>query len=213
MFDNLLINYPDDIEARAHHWLEILATSRASGEEIKPLYRYALDRVLQEVLAIDPDHVGALHYRIHTWDYSHNLDYLCYIQEQLGTYQAALVGASQLASAPPSQAISPFLDFSNLTTVRVLVKFEKWEQILQNETLINNRGLIDGVLLAYARSHALLGLGRFEEAEEQIKQFEAKAGIFKLPQEIGKLISRFSGNSTQICTYPDPFLLDSLACH
>jgi hypothetical protein len=68
LYDNLLINYPEDIEARALYWLELPDTimDREDLEEI-PM-RYAFDRVLQEVLAADPDHVGALHYRVHNWD-------------------------------------------------------------------------------------------------------------------------------------------------
>ncbi len=35
-----------------------------------------------------------------TWNFAHNRNYLCYIQEQLGMRQAALQGARDLLSAP-----------------------------------------------------------------------------------------------------------------
>ena len=174
LFDKLLINYPDDIEARALYWLETLKMSYEPGDSHENPIRYAMDRVLQEVLATDPNHVGALHYRVHNWDgeeghyalesclhlskvapncghlqhmpghvlssiglwqeaaiamdsatrvekeymqrrmvlpednwdYMHNLDYLCYIQEQLGMYEAAFIGANQMLHSPPSYEVS-----------------------------------------------------------------------------------------------------------
>ena len=272
LFDNLLINYPDDIEARALYWLETLKMSYEPGDDHENPIRYAMDRVLQEVLATDPNHVGALHYRVHNWDgeeghyaletclhlskvapncghlqhmpghvlssiglwheaaiamdsatrvekdymrrrmvlpednwdYMHNLDYLCYIQEQLGMYEAAFVGANQLLHSPPSYKASAIVDFANLPMIRLLVKFEKWEEILQNEQLLNNQGMLDEALLAYAQAQALIGLQRFDEAEKQIERFEAKIGILNLPNVLGKFMSKFSGKNNQPATNDGP---------
>ncbi len=259
LFDNLLINYPDDIEARALYWLEISTLDRMYGEGDESTIRYAMDRVLQEVLAKDPNHVGALHYRVHNWDgeeghyaretclhlskiapncghlqhmpghvlssiglwheaaiamdsatriekaymrrrmvlpednwdYVHNLDYLCYAQEQLGLFDAAFVGATQIQNSPPNYAQSPIVDFANLPMLRLLIKFEKWEEILQNEKLVNDRGFFDEPLVACAKAHALIGMGRLQDAEKQIECFEARVGIFSLPKLLGNLISKF----------------------
>jgi peroxiredoxin len=56
--ETLILKYPDDIEAKA---LLALATL---GES-----RYGTELVIREVLARQPDHPGAHHYRIHNWDY------------------------------------------------------------------------------------------------------------------------------------------------
>ena len=56
--ETLVLKYPDDIEAKC------LLGMLALGHD-----RYAADLVLREVLARQPDHPGAHHYRIHNWDY------------------------------------------------------------------------------------------------------------------------------------------------
>ncbi len=57
--EKLLIQYPDDIEAKALYGLTNLGGPT----------RLANDRILKEVLAKDPLHPGAHHYRIHNWNY------------------------------------------------------------------------------------------------------------------------------------------------
>ena len=268
-FDRLLMDFPDDIEAQALYWLEAGLGGR--GEGSRP--RYAMEAVLDRVLAKHPNHVGALHYRIHNWDgkegkyciescmklpdlapdcghllhmpghvlsgiglwheaaiamdratrvekaymerrmvmpadnwdYLHNLDYLCYIQEQLGMPSVAILGAKQLLLAPPkaprqapkkspkkkaggpggaSGASAGGIDeaafISALGTramARALVKFERWQDIL------------DGKLLAWAPNHpmtkfaqgytkcrALIGLGKIDEARATLKTLKADKG-------------------------------------
>lgn len=78
-----------------------------------------------------------------TWNYSHNRNYLCYIQEQLGRGELAIRGALDLVNSPRDPihfadeypAIDPLL--------RALIKFEKWDLILDGETIppISNSGL------------------------------------------------------------------------
>jgi peroxiredoxin/tetratricopeptide (TPR) repeat protein len=57
--EKLLIEFPDDIEAKALYGLTNLGGPT----------RLANDRILREVLAKAPDHPGAHHYRIHNWNY------------------------------------------------------------------------------------------------------------------------------------------------
>jgi peroxiredoxin len=57
--ERLCITYPDDIEAKA-----FLANERLASKD-----KLAIDALLQQVLAVDPNHPGALHYRIHLWDH------------------------------------------------------------------------------------------------------------------------------------------------
>ena len=56
--ERICLKYPDDVEARAILALETMWSSS----------RYSSELVLQQVLAQDPLHPGANHYRIHLWE-------------------------------------------------------------------------------------------------------------------------------------------------
>jgi len=58
ILETLCLKYPDDMEARAY-----LALAMMGGD------RYGTELVIREVLAKQPMHPGANHYRIHNWDY------------------------------------------------------------------------------------------------------------------------------------------------
>src|SRR5579872_7221492 len=56
--ETLCVKYPDDMEARAWLALDTMGDSR-----------YGAELMIREILAKQPDHPGAHHYRIHNWDY------------------------------------------------------------------------------------------------------------------------------------------------
>jgi peroxiredoxin len=56
--ETICVKYPDDMEARAQLALAGLGDNR-----------YGTEMVIREILAKQPDHPGAHHYRIHNWDY------------------------------------------------------------------------------------------------------------------------------------------------
>lgn len=58
LLETLCVKYPDDMEARAMLALETM------GDD-----RYGAELMVREILAKQPDHPGAHHYRIHNWDY------------------------------------------------------------------------------------------------------------------------------------------------
>jgi hypothetical protein len=58
VLETLCVKYPDDMEARA-----LLALNTMGGS------RYGAELMIREILAKQPDHPGAHHYRIHNWDY------------------------------------------------------------------------------------------------------------------------------------------------
>lgn len=58
MLERICLKYPDDVEAKSLLALESMRTGNRYGNEL----------VLQQILAADPKHPGAHHYRIHTWD-------------------------------------------------------------------------------------------------------------------------------------------------
>jgi peroxiredoxin/tetratricopeptide (TPR) repeat protein len=56
--ETLCVKYPDDMEARA------LLAEATMGDS-----RYGAELIIREILAREPNHPGAHHYRIHNWDY------------------------------------------------------------------------------------------------------------------------------------------------
>jgi len=108
-----------------------------------------------------------------TWNYSHNRDYLCYIQEQLGMANAAIAGGRELLRGPdePSGNEPNFSEWKVSTLARSLVKFEKWDEILKLES---NKWPKDMPLRPYTMALAYIGLGRLDEAEKQLVELKKK---------------------------------------
>ena len=70
-----------------------------------------------------------------TWNYAHNRNYLCYIQEQLGMADAALQGARDLLAGPRDPERNKDNGYGTfeegmIALVRGLLKFERWDDVL-----------------------------------------------------------------------------------
>lgn len=251
-FDRLLLNYPKDVEAKCLYWVEVppIVDPKVQLQTIP--YRYALESVLQDALKLDPNHVGAIHYRIHNWDsseshfvvdscerlcdlapgsghmqhmpghvfaelgrwheaatamdtatriekdymhrrmilpaqnwdYFHNLSYLCYTQEQLGLVEAAKFGAEQLLRGPSDVEEGHFRALQKVPMLRVLVKYEKWQELLDDEKTRldwDENNPIEQFFRHYARSYALLGTGEIDQATTAIEK--ARDAFDTLTQE------------------------------
>jgi len=110
-----------------------------------------------------------------TWNYSHNRNYLCYIQEQLGMAEASLRGARDLLSAPrdPAEPYDAAHSEGIIAMCRALVKFERWDNILRP-------GLIpwresdesDNLIRAAVETLALAGTGKLEEARDRLAELK-----------------------------------------
>lgn len=235
----LVLKYPDDIEARSLLALFSIAPGHALGTEL----------LIQQVLAKAPDHPGAHHYRIHNWDgaspeqglpsclrygpvapnighanhmpghnytkmglwheaarsmdsatrvelrymnqqlalpfetwnYAHNRNYLCYIQEQLGMVDAALQGARDLLAAPRDPEANKDNDYGAfeqgmVALVRGLLKFERWDDILStsNSVAIPWRDTPgDKQLRAFAETFAQLGKGDLTKARVRLQDLKS----------------------------------------
>lgn len=230
--ETLCVKYPDDLEAKA------LLAYFDMGES-----RFATEAVIREILARNPDHPGAHHYRIHNWNYheaeqalescrkygelapssghaqhmpghvystvgmwheaaismdaatrvekrnmrermtfpynhwnyGHNRAYLCYIQEQLGMASAALEGSRQLMDSPLDPDFNADGFFSSYSqgiraTIRTLVKFERWNDLLKPETVNYRDTFHDKMLKAYAHARARLGEGEVDKAEKLLEE-------------------------------------------
>ncbi len=234
----LALKYPDDIEAKALFALFSINPSHALSTEL----------VIQQVLAKEPDHPGAHHYRIHNWDaavpeqglpscirygevapnvghadhmpghnytkmglwheaarsmdtatrvelrymnqqlalpfetwnFAHNRNYLCYIQEQLGMAEAALQGARDLIAAPRDPEGNKdnnygAADQGMIALVRTLLKFERWDDVLttSNSVAIPWRDLPnDKDLRALAETLAYTGKGDTFKARVRLQDLK-----------------------------------------
>ncbi len=226
----IVLEYPEDVEARALLVLANLASKERLGNEA----------IIRDILEEDPDHPGAHHYRVHVWDgkegrmalescerygriasqsghanhmpghvysgigmwhegaiwmdratrvekrymesrmtlpfhnwnYSHNRDYLSFIQEQLGMPSLSIDGARQLLKAPLDPDYNPACGFYTIrrqgmeALVRGLVKFERWDEILEEGSIPWTDCSDDDLLRTYAETLAHLGNGDLEEAIE-----------------------------------------------
>lgn len=122
----------------------------------------------------------------HNWNYSHNRNYLSFIQEQLGLPTMALDGARQLLAAPldpkynRADARDSVYHEGIRALLRGLVKFERWEAILAKDMIPWRDGLADRASRAYCESLAHLGLGDIEKAIDRL------AALRKLIGELDK---------------------------
>ncbi|HLK69567.1 MAG TPA: redoxin domain-containing protein [Bryobacteraceae bacterium] len=230
LLETLCVKYPDDMEARA------LLALNTMGDD-----RYGAELMIREILAKQPDHPGAHHYRIHNWDYhepeqaldsarrygeivpdighalhmpghifsivgmwneaaismdsatrrekqemkerltfpfnnwnyGHNLNYLCYIREQLGMAESAIAGARQLIDAPldpqgNDEATGSSHSYGIAALARALVKFERWDDLLKEGTIPWRDIFADKVNRAYFETRAWLGKGDPVHAEKSL---------------------------------------------
>lgn len=235
--EKIALAYPDDVEAKA-----MVALYSFYGP-----HRLGNSLLIDEVLKVEPDHPGAHHYKIHTWDgpegaqalqscevygkvapyighanhmpghiysgigmwhegaiwmdsatrvekrymaermifpfnhwnYAHNRNYLSYIQEQLGLAERALDGAMQLLAAPldpkyndPKSASFTIFNQGMIAAIRGLVKFERWDAILDGETLPWRERLLDEAWRGYCECLAHLGKGDVPAAVQDLIAFK-----------------------------------------
>jgi peroxiredoxin/cytochrome c-type biogenesis protein CcmH/NrfG len=107
-----------------------------------------------------------------TWNWAHNRNYLSYIQEQLGMYDAAITGARQLMAVPFDPKYNPEKRHNRQGTIALLraqIRYERWKDILDDNNIEWGDELIDKILKAHAQGLAHIGLGQIPEAEKDIR--------------------------------------------
>ncbi|HRF59064.1 MAG TPA: redoxin domain-containing protein [Fimbriimonadaceae bacterium] len=114
-----------------------------------------------------------------TWNYAHNRDYLCYIQEQLGRGNDSIRGAKDLIAAPQDPEVNPAdTEWTQFPLMRALVKFERWGEILDGKTLRPMQGPEMNAMRTAAEVIALLETGKRPEARERNRLLESQlAGL------------------------------------
>ncbi|MDQ2987187.1 MAG: redoxin domain-containing protein [Armatimonadota bacterium] len=117
-----------------------------------------------------------------SWNYSHNRNYLCYIQEQLGMAEASIQGAKDLINAPTDpdgdNANNAGLSEGLMALVRAYLKFERWEDILKPGQVAWGKSPDQQMLKAFAETQALAGLGRTKEARAAFAEMKAEVKRF-----------------------------------
>lgn len=232
----IVLAYPDDVEAKAYYALYTM----------NPVSSFATELVIREVLEKEPDHPGAHHYRIHTWDgvateqalescrqysriapgvghsnhmpghnysklgmwreaaismetatrielkymnerlalpfetwnFAHNRNYLCYIQEQLGMEKASIEGARAMIASPRDTLRNKEGDEGayaqgRQALIRCLIKFERWDEILKGGAVPWGDSPADKADRAFAETLAYIGKGNLVDARSKLAELRA----------------------------------------
>ncbi len=112
-----------------------------------------------------------------TWNYAHNRNYFCYIQEQLGMAAASLQGASDLLAAPrePKRGKGPEYGTSDqgmAAQLRALIKFERWDDILKPGTILWRDGDDHKLSRALVETLAYIGQGKTVDARARLAELQ-----------------------------------------
>lgn len=111
--------------------------------------------------------------------YAHNLHFLAYASMMEARFEPAMQAARDLENDVPEQVLR---DFAGLiegimpTTYHVLIRFGKWQEIL-NEPEPPEWRLVTRAVHHYARGIALSVLGRTAEARAEAAKFEAAVAL------------------------------------
>ncbi len=143
--------------------------------------RYA-DAVDSNVHAVKADHAYfkvAPKPKMYAIYYAHNLHFLAYAAMMSGRYKDALAAARDLEEKMPKDALRAYaalIEGIMPTTFHVLIRFGKWQQILEEPDYREHR-LVSRAVRRYARSIALSALGRTREARAEMEAFEAAVAL------------------------------------
>ncbi|EDY83111.1 tetratricopeptide repeat domain protein [Verrucomicrobiia bacterium DG1235] len=106
--------------------------------------------------------------------YAHNLHFLSYAAMMSGRYQDAITAARDLEREMPEPALKDFaflIEGIMPTTLHVMIRFGKWEEILEEPAYPEFR-LVSNAVRHYARSIANSALGRTQAARAEMAAFE-----------------------------------------
>ncbi|MBK6749363.1 MAG: redoxin domain-containing protein [Acidobacteria bacterium] len=122
-----------------------------------------------------------------TWNYAHNQNYLGYIQEQLGMPEAAISGARQILAAPLDPKYNDPSRYSahaqgTIALSRVLVRFERWKDILDPKTFNWQDHTRDKLTRTYIETLAHLGSGDLEKAAKSYAEHSALKKEMEKPE-------------------------------
>jgi tetratricopeptide (TPR) repeat protein len=105
--------------------------------------------------------------------YAHNLHFLAYAAMMAGDYEKAIMAARDLEREMPEEPLKAFaglIEGIMPTTFHVMIRFGKWEEILEEPDYPEYRR-VSRAVRRYARSVALSSLGRTVEARSEMDAF------------------------------------------
>jgi len=112
------------------------------------------------------------------WIYfAHNLHFLAFASMMEGRYDTALRAARELEESIPEaplRAFAPLIEGIMPTTFHVMVRFGKWEDILEEPARPDYR-LVTNAVRHYARGIAYSALGETQAAHAEVLAFEEAA--------------------------------------
>ena len=111
--------------------------------------------------------------------YAHNLHFLAFTSMMSGDFETAMGAAQDLENEMPEQALRDFaglMDGIMPSSLHVLIRFGKWEQILEEPDYPEWR-FMSRATWAYARSIACSALGRTEQAHQEMAEFERRVAL------------------------------------
>lgn len=122
-----------------------------------------------------------------TWNFAHNRNYLCFIQEQLGMAEHAISGARTLLATPgdPDRNETFGLHSEGLMAlVRALIKFERWDQVLAKGGVPWTGNKFEAGLKLSVEAIAYAGSGQVAKARQNLDDLKKQASAKDAPFEI-----------------------------
>lgn len=116
--------------------------------------------------------------RIYAMYYGHNLHFLSYASMMECNYGTAIRAAQDLAAETPEQFLKDYaflVEGIMPSTYHVMIRFGKWDEILEQPRPEAEHLRISRVIHHYARGIALSALGRTDEARREVEAFESAA--------------------------------------
>ncbi len=138
------------------------------------------------------------------WNYPHNRDYLCYIQEQLGRLEASLQGSRDIFYSPKDPATTTSQYPAMMPFSRALLKFEKWDQILDEKTWPATLSPDESSFRSVAQAIALAELGKVDESREALKRVDEEMqaalaqAIASAPAQADEIRKSFEENAPSV---------------
>ena len=164
------VHMPGHIYVHVNRWDDAARVFEASA---------ALDRKYMREEEESSDHTAG--------PYSHNLHFLATVYGHQGRYHEGVRVAQELlqVAAQPGEATSRAALEGRMAMLRLLVRFERWDDILDGKTLPDSGGFaVFSVWRHYALGLALLGKGDLPRAHAELEALETE--IARLHDELPK---------------------------
>ena len=156
-----LVHMPSHIFIRVGRYADAAASNQAA---IKADRKYFKD-------APEP--------QIYAMYYAHNQHFLSFASMMAGDFETAISAARDLEAEMPEPALRDFaglIDGIMPSSLHVLIRFGKWEQILEESDYPEWR-YMSRATWSYARSIACSALGRTEQANDEMAEFERRVAL------------------------------------